>query len=379
MVTTMLRSKHVAAVICLLTLGVNASGKSGVPDLSLRIRDETAPAGGMVQMKVLTTEGTPISGGRPFLNFNTGVFEAVDGIGMFAPMGELAGAAVMDGDRVSISYVTTTPFTGDYPLLTVALRIRPDVEPGTATTFTLDPSSLWKLSGTQVRAKVSPATVTIGGSVAISDVIPGEGWFPAGTVVSVRGVGFNDQSRLRVDGIDISAVQVVSSTEIQFTLATAANMTAASLRADNADGSRSTYHSYMRGIPAAVSARTLLSATTPIFSGTTRSVATVGPIPAMTGLQYAALALQNPNLASADVTLGLYAADGTFLQSSTRALDNGYRLTLELSELFDGMAPPPGAFVRVSSSLPIEAFGLLCDEWTWTVTPRLPIEAQTPM
>ena len=63
------------------------------------------------------------------------------------------------------------------------MRLRPDVAVGSRQQFTLDPSSLWTVNGTIVRARVSPGTVTVGGSVAISDVIPGDGWFPAGTVV----------------------------------------------------------------------------------------------------------------------------------------------------------------------------------------------------
>jgi len=404
----MLQGKPVIAMMGLLALGVSAAADTRatiglsfrIPDgtattgLSFRIPDETAPAGGMVQMKVRTTEVTPISGGRPQFSFDPALFDGVAGVGMFAPTGELAGAAVVDGNQVAIAYVTTTPFTGDYPLLAVALRIRQDLAAGSRTLFTLDPSSLWNLNGTMLRTtvsstmvgtavsgtvagtRVSPATVTVGGSVAITNVIPGEGWFPAGTVVSVRGVGFNSNSRLRVNNTAITAVRVVSSTEIQFTLTQAANMTAARLRVVNPNTSTNTYYSYMRGIPAATSGRTLLSTTQPIFSGTTRSLATFGPIPALNGTQYAALALQNPNLASANVTIELYAADGTLLHSSSRSLENGYRLSLELSELFDGVAPPPGASVRVTSSLPIEVFGLLCDEGTWTVTPRLPTEAK---
>jgi hypothetical protein len=393
--------------MCLLALGASAAARTRattglsfpIPDetattgLSLRILDETAPAGGMVQMKVRSYEVTPISGGRPLFSFNTELFDGVAGVGMFASTGELAGAAVVDGNHVAIAYVTTAPFTGDYPLMTVALRIRRDVAAGSRTLFTLDPSSLWNLNGTVLRTtvsgtmvgtaasstvagirRVSQATVTVGGSVAISNVIPGEGSFPAGTVVSVRGLGFNSRSRLSVSDTAITAVRVVSSTEIQFTLAKAANMTGAMLRVVNPNAS-TTYYSYMRGIPAATSGRTLLSRTQPIFSGTTRSSATFGPIPALNGTQYAALALQNPNLASANVTIGLYAADGTLLHASSRSLQNGYRLALELSELLDGVASPPGASVRVTSSLPIEVFGLLCDEGTWTVTPRLPAEA----
>ena len=149
---------------------------------------------------------------------------------------------MIDGDHVSIAYVTTTPFTGDYPLLTVALRIRPDVPAGTRTLFTLNPSSLWTLNGRPVGTRVSPATVTAGGSVAVSSVSPGEGWFPAGTVVSVRGVGFNGQTRVHLENANITAERVVSATEIRFTLAEAAMMTAARVRVDNPDGSRVIYY-----------------------------------------------------------------------------------------------------------------------------------------
>jgi hypothetical protein len=230
------------------------------------------------------------------------------------------------------------------------------------------------VNGTTVPARVTPGTVTVGGSVAIADVFPGDGWWPAGTVVSVRGMGFNSRSRLKVDDLQVGSVRVMSSTEIRFTLRAAANLTAQRLRVDNPDGSRSTFYSSMRTIRTATTSRTLLSTTQPIFSGTRRSLSTFGPI-TMNGAQYAGLALQNPNLIPVAVTIGLYAADGTFLHSSTRSLDKGARLALELSELLDGVPPPPGASVRVSSSLPIQAFGVLCDEGSWTVTPQLAKEA----
>jgi hypothetical protein len=370
----MLRIKVSTVVTLLLALEMSAAFERS-NDLTFRFRDETAPAGGTVQMKLEDTDGTPISGGRPSFAFDAGVFDAVTGIGVFAPTGEAAGAAVIDGNRVTIAYVTTTPVTGDYPIMTVALRLRQDAAKGSRTQFGLNPSSIWTVDGRVVRPRISPGTVTVGGSVAISNVVPGDGWFPAGTVVSVHGVGFNSGSRLRVEDISITGVRFVSSTEMRFTLREAANLTAARLRVDNPDLSRATYYSYIRGVAAATSDRALLSTTQPFFSGTKRSLATVGPIPAMNGAQYAALALQNPGLASANVTLELVDSDDTVLHSSTRSLQNGYRLALELSELFDGMAPPPGAFVRVISSLPIQVFGLLCDEGAWTITPWLPAEA----
>jgi len=357
--------------LCLSALAwvVSAAGNDGT-DLRLRILDETAPPGSIVQMKVRTTEVTPISGGRGEFAFDQSVFDAVEGIGLFAPTGEVAGAAVVDGGQVRLAYMTTEEFTGDYPFMTVALRIRPDAIPGTRATFALDPSSIWNLNGAFVRARISPGTVTIGGSVAIGNVIPGEGWLPAGTVVSVRGVGFGALSRLRAgDDLNITTPKLVSSTEMRFTLRGPANMTAQMLRVDNPDLSRSMYYSYMRGVPAATSRHALLSATQTIFSGTTRSVATVGPIPALNGAQFAGIALHNPNVTAVNLTIDLFAADGTFLYSSNRSLAAVSRLALDVAELLDGVTPPAGGSVRVTASSPIGAFGLLCDEGAGTVTP----------
>jgi hypothetical protein len=371
----MLQGRLTAAVMFGVAFGVSAAG--GGPDLKFRFRDERAPAGGTVQMKMETTEGTPISGGRPRFAYDASFFAEVAGVGIFPAMGEAAGTAIIEGNRVAIAYATTEPFTGDYPVMTVAMRIRPDVPVGSRQSFGFDLSSLWTLNGKTVPARIDPGTVTVGGSVAISDVVPGGGWQPAGTMVSVRGVGFNSGSRLRADGISIGSVRLISPTEIQFTLRQAANLTGAEFRVDNPDLSRSIYFSYTRGIDAATSSRSLLSVTRPIFSGRTRTVATVGPVSALNSLQYAGLALQNPNVDGADVTIGLYAADGTHLYSAERSLAGGYRLALELSELLDGVLPSPGTYVRVTSSLPIEVFGVLCDEGAWTVAPRLPIEALT--
>jgi hypothetical protein len=330
----------------------------------------------MVQMKVRETEPTPISGGRPRVAFAPGFFR-VAGVGMFAPTGEVAGAAVLDSNSVTITYVTTTPFSGgEYPVLTVSLRLREDLPAGSSTLFTLEPASIWTIGGRTIASKRSTGRVTVGGTLAITDVVPAGATFPAGTVISVRGVGFNGATRLRLNGSRLDAAQVVSPTEIQFTLAQATNMSGAELRIDNSALENHTYYSYLRGIPAATSQRPLLATTEPVFSGVARSLATFGSIPAMNpAFQYAALALQNANLDPADVTLELFAADGTLLQSSPRSLESGYRLMLELSELFGGLQAPPGSSVRVTSSVPVQVFGLLIDDRILSITPRLPNEA----
>jgi hypothetical protein len=370
--------KSMLGSVVLFTLGVSASAAAQAATVEVRIPNETAPPGGMVQMKVLTTEATPISGGSPLFAYDASTFADVAGIGIFDPTGEAAGAAVISGTSVNISYIKTTIGPGGYPILTVALPIKNDVPAGSQTFFALDPSSTWILGDTTVTGSGAPARVTVGGSISITDVVPGEGFLAAGDTVSIRGVGFTAGTQLAVRDVRIAAVRVVSSTEIQFTLAEATELGGKRIEVTNRDNSRASYYSYTRGIPAAVSSRALLSMTRPLFSGGARSVASFGPLPEMSANQYAALALQNPALASADVTVALYAADDTLIFSTPLSLGGANRLALEVSEVLDGVAPPPGAYITVTASLPIQGFWMLCDESAWTVTPAFARETPRP-
>ena len=132
----------------------------------------------------------------------------------------------------------------------------------------------------------------------------------------------------------------------------------------------------MRGTTTTVSSRALLAATEPIFSVTPRAAATLGPFPSSSESQYAGLALQNPTPGDVAVGIALYDAGGALLYQSSRTLARQQRLAMELSELLDGVTPPPGSSVVVSASAPIDAIGLLCDDGSWTVSPSLPLEAR---
>jgi IPT/TIG domain len=360
--------------------GVNSNG-AGLPtttpstEFTLRIPNEMAPAGALVQMKVMTTEVTPISGGRPGFSFSHVMFADAVGFGMFAT-GDLAGAAVLEGDHVDVSYMSNAALTADYPMLTVALRIRPDAATGSKTLFTFDQGAIWNVvdSTPIVANRISPSTVEVGGTVAITDVVPGEGVWPAGTVISIRGVGFDSRTQLRVNDLATSNITIVSPTELQFTLTKAAEMRGVKLIVQgqqNAD----TYYSYMRAVPAAPSARTLLAATVPIFALAPRSVATFGVKELLGARQYQAVALQNPTADEVAVDVALVAADGTPIIHTSRTLASRHRVSLEASELLDGVAAPAGSTLVVTASSPIDAMGLLCDEGSWSVEPFLPLES----
>jgi hypothetical protein len=367
-----------AAAVLAVGVTMSASGKhydTTTTGLTLRIPDESAPAGGMVQMKVLTTEVTPISGGRPGFAYDVAMFGAAAGFGINAPNGEIAGAAIVTGGRAQVVYDGTSLLTANYPIMTVVLPIRPDAAPGSSGGFALDPSSLWNFANLgPTTAVVKPATVTVGGTVSIGDVVPGEGVWPAGTVVSVRGTGFDAKTSLKVNDAGVTITRFVSPTEMQFVLSQPTEIRGLKIVASGR--SSATYYAYMRGITRVVSSRTLLATVEPIFSMVQRGRATIAPALPMSGAQYEAVALQNPNLIDVTVGLSLRAADGTVLHGTSRALAARERLALEASELLDGVAPPAGSTIVVTASRPIDAFSLLVDEATGMLIPVLPLEAQ---
>ena len=162
-------------------------------------------------MKFMMTEPTPISTGS--LRVDTPMDTSVQGIHLFNPVGDVNGVAVIDGQQVNIHYFTSNGTQGhDSPIMTVALAIPTSAATGTETQFTLDPSSTWNLGrlGVATMRPIPPANVTIGGSISITNVVPGGGLLPAGTVVSVEGYGFQRKTRVQLSNIKASSIAVVS-------------------------------------------------------------------------------------------------------------------------------------------------------------------------
>jgi hypothetical protein len=337
-----------------------------------------APPGGVVQMKLLVTTPTPISSGGPRLSFDS-TFDAVWGIELFNPTGDVNGAAVVNGSQVSVFYATSSGASGsDYPIMTIALHVPPDATPGAQTQFSLDPTSTWMLGllGPATLKPMTPATVTVGGTISITNVVPGGGVLPAGSIVSIQGMGFQPKTQVQLNAIKASSIAWIGPNEIQVTLAETTNMTGQKIQMVNPDGSQDTYFSYLRGIPLLQSVRPLLQNTLPIFSSVTHSKAVYGPIGTLLTNQFSGIAVQNSNVLPTNVSVSLYSAQNALLASSTLSLPPGYRLMQETSEMTNGGAPPFGSYIVVSSSAPVQSFGFIADGSQSTLLPFAAIAAQ---
>jgi hypothetical protein len=216
---------------------------------------------------------------------------------------------------------------------------------------------------------MAPATVTVGGTISITNIVPGGGVLPAGSMVSIQGIGFEPKTQVQLNAIKASSIALIGPNEIQVTLAETTNMTGQKIQVVNPDGSQDTYFSYLRGISLPQSARPLLQNTTPIFSSMTHSKAVYGPIGTLLPNQFSGIAVQNSNTQATNVTVSLYSAQNVLVSSSTLTLPSGFRLMEETSEMTNGVAPPLGSYIVVSSSEPVQSFGFIADASQSTLFP----------
>jgi hypothetical protein len=343
-------------------------GPAGPQTLTLKIPNETVPPGGVAQMKFMVTEPTPISSGRPHSFIDTSFFDAVWGIQVFNATGDVNGVAIVNLPDIWVNFESSGSVQGtDYPVMTFALHVKNGAPVNSQTLFSVDPASTWIIGAFPAIVKpIAPATVTIAGSISVTNVVPGGGLLPAGTVVKIQGIGFQLRTQVQVSGVQASSITVVSPTEVDVVLSQATDMTGKLIHVVNPDGSQDSYFSYMRGIDMGSSNRSILSSAVPIFSHVTHSQAIFSPIAAPVKSQFTGLAMQNPNLTIAHVTITYQ--DGTSTIGNRLSIPPGYRFMREIQDLV-GIPAAPFSNVTVSSDQPIQIFGFLVDPVTQTVTP----------
>ena len=341
----------------------------------VRVTSETAPAGGMAQVKVLLYSPQPISSGGMDLTLADYSFNSVDGIALFSGTGDVAGSAVIDNGRIYVQFTSpkaTFGTAGNYPLMAVTLGVSPDAQIGNTYPVSLSASSsIWRnLLGSGIPVNILPGSITVGGSLNISNVIPGGGKLPAGATFRIIGSGFSNKTRVQLTGVGSSSIQYIGSTEIQVTVSQAATLDGMMVQLVNPDGFSDTYYSYLRGIPLGQTTHPLLTRTVPVFSINTAVDATLPSTisPQVNPDYFTALALQNPQPGPATVTIEAHSASGGLTASAQVTLPAYARYTREVSEIL-GATLPTGSYLHVVSTLPVQMLGLLGNDQTKTVLP----------
>jgi hypothetical protein len=344
--------------------------------VELTIPDETVPPGGMLQLKVQITEPKPISKGGQKAMFQANFLGPVQGIALFSPAGDASGTAVVSKGTAQLSLSSPVFSMGtniDYPILTIAMPVKTTAIPSKTAALTLDPSlSQWvDAAGQDYPVLLTDGLLTVGGTLSISDIIPGGGVVAAGTKIAILGVGFQPDARVQVNEAILATQTYIGPNEIDVTLTTDINMTARRIRVKNpSTNEQATYYSYQRTTNMGKSTHPLIASTVPLFAQSTWTLAYFRPV--LNGSQFSGLALENLTAQTVKVRLQLFDSNGTLLKARNVKLLPSKRFTRDLVELFIGVVPGAGTSLKVTAPVAIPMLGLLGDDTLGTVDPVAP-------
>jgi hypothetical protein len=365
--TIRLMAISVFAVGIILAGGKPGGGGVTPPGTAeIRTFSETVPAGGTVQVKSMLTQPHPISSGGGSFALD-GL--SVDGVAVSSPSGTTVGAAVVQNGNLYLSVFSPSSDFGtnlDYPFITITMDVPGSAKAGSTKPLSFSALSFQSPSGPVTLVDPKPGTLTIGGTLSVHDVVPGGGTWPAGTVISVRGTGFQPGTKL-LTKMKTSSPAYVSPTEMRFTLQDAATLDQQPISVTNPDRSTVTYFSYLRGVLVQTPSRPLLQVTEPIFPTATQGIVTIGPLLSTAPGQFTGLAVQNPNPGPVVITFQVQSTG----VSTTVLLPSGGRVMDDILALTGGTVSP-GDVVTVSATAGVQMVGLYGDETAGTVTPFVP-------
>jgi hypothetical protein len=344
----------------------------GFPGVSLKVANALVPPGGMFQYQLMLTEPKPIgnSSSRPTLPTGTAT-----GIALNDPIGQTAGVAVISDAGIQITTTSPSATFGtspdlDYPIVAIAMPIGPDAVVGSQFPLSIDlANSFWlDAFGQPYPQEIKPGTLTIGGTINISNVVPGGGFQPAGATVSIFGMGFTVDARVAMEGVNLATTDylVVSPNQIDVILPDGLRMDGVRVRVKNKIGETAQYFSYLRAQPLGQSGNALVNRCYPLFSRTTYTSASLAWTRNTT--TFTALAAQNPRARSADITVEMLSATNQVMGSFTFPLPPTSKITRDLTDFF-AQAPVDAVSVHVTSTQRVQLLGLLGDTAAGAVVP----------
>jgi hypothetical protein len=347
--------RTVAAALLALAAIATVTAQVRTTVVSLKVSKETAPPGGLAQMKVFITEPQPISTGGGKLSFDA--YDSIQGIALASPSNDTYGVAVVQGTAVDLSIVSPSATFGtatDYPVLTIAGFVGPAAPIGTKFPLTFDSLSLSDPSGAPYLTDVKPGRLMVQPGLSVHDVKPGSADLPAGAVVSIFGSSFEPGTTVKFKEAKLAEVRYVSPGRIDVVLGQPVQMHGTKIMLSNPDGSRVDYFSYERTHGADPSERAVFVDVVPVFPHREALATGVSVAGARSGL-----AVQNIDGTAASVTAELFGADGLLLGTRTFPLAADRYIVRELDELFGPYTN--GATLCVKADRPIQVMGVAVD------------------
>lgn len=226
------------AILPLLMVLASAHAASN-PPLNVNISTEAAPPGATVQIKLSLDKPAAVASGELAIDLDPGVFGPVSAIATFSAAGDSCGFADISGSHVDVHFQSVSATLGSAagtPLVVITVPTFATAKPGTQVPVNADPSgSQWGSTGQPYEVTVTPGTVTVGGSLSVSDVSPVSN-LAAGAVVRIRGTGFTSATTVNIAAVSVASVQLAGPQEIDVTLAGPADLGGKRITVSNPGG-----------------------------------------------------------------------------------------------------------------------------------------------
>lgn len=340
-----------------LFLALASAHAAAAPNLNVIMSSEIAPPGATVQIKLSLSKPAAVSTGELALDLDPAVFGPVTAIATFSAAGDACGYAKVNGSHLDIHFASPSATLGSaagMPLAVITVPILATARPGLQAAITADPSgSLWYGNMlappvTIYAVTVTPGTVTIGGSLSVSDVSPVSN-LAAGAIVRIRGAGFTSATSVDIAAVSVASVQTASPQEIDVTLAGPADLGAKRITLGTPDGARVDFFAAPPVTPLA-SSGDVFDGALPLFP-TASYPAGLGGF--LEGITFGRVALANPNATPVDVLLQVRDPVGG-VEPMTLTIPAGSAYNNDIRSLKAG-----GKFVDITATAPLRMFQLL--------------------
>jgi len=210
-------------------------------------------------------------------------------------------------------------------------------------------------AGADLSEEAKAGGVVIGGTMFVSNILPGGGTLQAGETMRVTGSGFISDLKVNMEGMELVSF---SPTELLLRAVVSTQTSGEEIRVELPSKEEARYFSYLRGTKVQPTANASLQGMMPVFS-------TQAYMAALAGLKntaghVAAIGLQNPTKAPVRVQLDDYSPSGQVLQRAFVTLGAGEVLFRSYEEIF-GSTVPANSYV-VMATTPRGAFQFVVAE-----------------
>jgi hypothetical protein len=288
-----------------------------------------------------------------------------------------------------------------YPLFTMTMPVNANAAVGSTLPVNLDASNSSFLDGNGALypEEIAGGTLSIGGAISITDVIPGGGLLPDRTTLRVLGIGFTNNTRIQIEGTTVffnaQDTRFINSGEIDVTLCNGTVDPAATscphsspapdgtgatfqldgerVRATNKDTNEvKEYFSYQRtDDESGASANSLVLEVHPMFS---RVLYSNGLIPYQAdATHFTGMSIQNTSAQDATFKVELLDAGGNPLPNTAQGIMvRAKKITRDIADWIPIITGGPAVRVRVTVTggpAQLQMLGFVGDTAAGAVTP----------